>query len=231
MDSTLLEKKEDLLVQQYEAELIAARLFRYKVRRGLGVFYALVAAMPIVEIALYLLVPTLFVVAGLIAGYLVIYIIARLSGFSGLTRMQYSLDFLKGERGMIYDEKGYRRVSWSKSFVSFFLVIVLPWVAYSIADQEGYKTLSSLIVLILLAAIVTLEIHSRLKKSESKKRFNVFDRRAEDWAVIAGSLSIALLANVPGAPVWTWALVSPILLLSGIKSLYDAPKELALTAF
>jgi uncharacterized membrane protein YqjE len=221
---------DNLQQQRIEVELIAARLFRYRVRRGLGVFYSLIAIMPILGIILYLRVPTFFVVSGLIAGYLAIYIAARLCGFSGLSRMQYSLDFLKGERGMIYDERGYRRVSWTKSFASFFLLIVLPWLAYSIADQEGYTTLASIFILILIGTFVIIETLSRSRR-KNKKSFSVFDRRVEDWAIIVGSFSIALLANVSGAPVWTWALASPIFLFSGIKSLYDAPKELALVAF
>ena len=223
-------EKEEFLQQQTESELIAARLFRYKVRRGLGVFYALIAAMPIVGIVLYLTVPTLFVVSGLVAGYFAIYVVARLGGFSGLTRMQYSLDFLKGERGMIYDEKGYRWISWTKSFARFFLLIVLPWLAYSVADQEGYPTLASSFILILIASFIIIEILTRSKRKNTKS-ISVLDRRVEDWAVFLGSFSIALLANVPGAPVWTWALASPIFLISGIKSLYDAPKEIALVAF
>jgi hypothetical protein len=138
--------------------------------------------MPIVGITLYLTVPTFFVVCGLIAGYLVIYIVARLSGFSAKTRMQYSLDFLHGERGLTYDEKGYRRVSWTKSFLSFFLLIVLPWLAYSIADQEGYTTLSSLIVLTLITTWILVEIFSRRKRGSDKKGINVLDRKVEDWA-------------------------------------------------
>ena len=223
-------ESEKLQGQQTEVELIAARLFRYKVRRGLGVFYALVAIMPVFGIILYLTVPLLLVVSGLLCGYLTIYVVARVSGFQGLTRMQYSLDFLRGERGRIYDEKGYRRISWTKSFARFFLLIVFPWLAYSIADQEGYTSLASVFILILLGAFVFIEINSRLRR-KSKKGISVLDRRIEDWAIIIGSFSIALLANVSGAPVWTWALASPIFLLSGIKSLYDAPKELALVAF
>ena len=225
-----LGSKEDFLIQQAETELIAARLFRYRIRRGLGVFYALIAAMPVVGIILYLTLPTLFVVSGLIAGYLAIYVFSRLCGFSGLTRMQYSLDFLKGERGKVYDEKGYRWISWAKSFANFFLSIAFPWLAYSIADQEGYTTLASIFILILIAVYVTNETLGRLRHKD-KKTIRVIDRRVEDWSVIVGSFSIALLANVLGAPVWTWALASPIFLVSGIKSLYDAPKDLALVAF
>ncbi len=224
--------KDNLQQQQIEAELIAARLFRYRIRRGLGVFYALIAIMPVLGIILYLTVPILFVVSGLIAGYLAVYIIARFSGFEGLSRMQYSLDFLRGKRGTMYDEKGYRWISWTKSFASFFLLIAFLWLAYSIADQEGYTTLASIFILILIAAFGLLELFSRLKSKKDKvSSISVFERRAEDWLILMGSFSIALLANVPGAPVWTWIIASPIFLLAGIKSLYDAPKELALTAF
>jgi hypothetical protein len=223
-------ERNEILKEQIEVELIASRLFRYKVRRGLGVFYALMSVMPIVGIALYLTVPTVFVVAGLVIGYLAIYVIARLCGFSGLTRMQYSLDFLKGERGKTYNEKGYRRISWTKNFASFFLLIVLPWLVYSITAQEGYTTLSSFVIGVLIAVLVILELRTRSKQGD-EKCLRVFERRVEDWAIIIGSFSIAFLANIPGAPVWTWALASPIFLVSGIKSLYDAPKELALVAF
>jgi hypothetical protein len=223
--------KLNLQQQQIEAELIATRLFRYRIRRGLGVFYALITVMPVLGIVLYLTVPLLIVVSGLILGYLAIYIVARLSGFAGLTRMQYSLDFLRGKRGNVYDEKGYRWISWTKSFASFLLLVAFPWLAYSIADQEGYTTLASVFILALIAAFAVIEVLPRVRRKNEKKTFSVFERRAEDWTIIVGSFTIALLANVPGAPVWTWALASPIFLLSGIKSLYDAPKELALTAF
>ncbi len=224
-------EKGNLEQQQIDAELIAARLFRYKVRRGLGVFYTLIAIMPVLGIILYLTLPLLFVLSGLIAGYFAVYIVARLSGFAGLTRMQYSLDFLKGKRGMTYDEKGYRVISWSKSFASFFLLIALPWLAYSIADQEGQTTLSSIFILILIAVFAIVEAVTRLRDKKEKDSIRVFERRAEDWAIIIGSFSVALLANVSGAPVWTWAIASAIFLLAGIRSLYDAPKELALVAF
>ncbi len=225
-----METKE-LQRQQVEAELIAARLFRYKIRRGLGVFYALVAIMPVLGIILYLTVPILLVVSGLVAGYLVIYIAARLGGFEGLSRMQYSLDFLRGKKGRVYNEKSYRPISWTRSSASYFLLIVFPWLAYSIADQEGQTTLASIFILILIAVFAVVEIISWRRGKRDEKGVGVFEKRAEDWTILVGSFSIALLANVPGAPVWTWAVASPIFLLAGIKSLYDAPKELALVAF
>ena len=98
--------------------------------------------------------------------------------------MQYSLDFLKGKRGKIYNEKGYRLISWTKSFASFFLLIAFPWLAYSIADQEGHRTPASIFILILIAAYAIVEVISRLKGKKDKDTVRVFERRAEDWAII-----------------------------------------------
>ena len=212
-----------------EAELIAARLFRYRVRRGLGVFYALIALMPTMGVALYLTVSTVLVVSGIVVGYLAVWFVSRLCGFSGLTRMQYSLDFLVGERGPTYDEEGYRLVSWSKSLLSFIL-IVLPWLGYSIATQEGYPGVAVLILLIPVATLIRSEISWR-REGKNNARISILEKKVEDWIVIGGSLLIAILAILPGAPVWTWVLASPIFLLAGVKSLYDAPKELTLVAY
>jgi hypothetical protein len=217
--------KSTLQQQQIEVELIAARLFRYRARRGLGVFYSLMAIIFPWAIALYLTVPLPFVILGLIAAYLPIWFVAKLSGFSGLSRMEYSLDFLKGERGMIYDERGYRWTYWGKSLARYFATL-LPWFGYSIANQEGYPDVSAIFLLIVVAAFVSLEIFSR-----SRKKNGILERRVEDWAIIVGSLTIAFVANIPGAPVWTWTLATPLFLICGIKSLYEAPKELALVAF
>jgi hypothetical protein len=54
--------------QRIEAELIAARLFRFKARRGLGVLYSLASVVPLVAIILYATVPLTFAIAGAIAG-------------------------------------------------------------------------------------------------------------------------------------------------------------------
>lgn len=91
------------LQQQIETELIATRLFRFRARRGLGVFYSLISIVPIMGIILYLTVPLLLVVSGIIVAYFAVWYVARLCGFAGLTRMQYSLDFLRGKKGTIYE--------------------------------------------------------------------------------------------------------------------------------
>src|ERR1035438_5098197 len=96
----------DVLHQQrIEAELIAARLFRFRARRGVGVFYSLISIVPLLGLILYNTTPLLFAVAGGLTGILAIWFVSRLCGFGGFSKMQYSLDFLKGEKGTVYDEK------------------------------------------------------------------------------------------------------------------------------
>src|ERR1017187_1299241 len=140
----------DVLQQQrIEAELIAARLFRFRARRGLGVFYSLISILPLLGLILYNTTPLLFAVAGEMAGILAIWFVSRLCGFAAFSRMQYSLDFLKGERGTVYDEKRGLWLSWRRNFAWFF-VTVWPWFGYIIANGEGYPYLAALFLVILV---------------------------------------------------------------------------------
>jgi hypothetical protein len=85
--------------QRIEAELIAARLFRFRARRGLGVLYSLASVIPLMALILYATVPLPYAIAGTIVGTVAVWFVSRLCGFGEFSRMQYSMDFLKGEVG------------------------------------------------------------------------------------------------------------------------------------
>jgi hypothetical protein len=206
--------------QRIEAELIAARLFRFRARRGLGVLYSLASVVPLVGLILYATVPIPFAIAGVITGTIAVWLVARLCGFGGISRMQYSLDFLKGEGGTTYDEGRERRLSLGRNFV-WFLATVGPWLGYTIANEEGYPIFAGMF-LVILALIVGF--------SHPTREDRIVERRVEDWAFIAGIILIAFVAILPGVPEWTWALASPLFVFCGTKSLYEAPKEFALVA-
>ncbi|MDA4112430.1 MAG: hypothetical protein OK474_00060 [Thaumarchaeota archaeon] len=211
----------DVLQQQrIEAELIAARLFRFRARRGLGVLYSLASVVPLLALILYATVPIPFAIAGTLAGTIGVWLVARSCGFGGFSRMQYSLDFLKGDGGTTYDERMERRLSWRRNFV-WFLVTVGPGLGYTIANGEGYPIFAGMFLVILALA---------LGFSYPAKEDRIVEKRVEDWAFIAGFILIAFVAILPGAPVWTWALASPLFVFCGTKSLYEAPKEFALVA-
>ena len=215
---------ESEVLQQHriEAELIAARLFRFRARRGLGVFYSLISILPLLGLILYNTTSLPFAVVGEMAGILAIWFVSRLCGFSGFSKMQYSLDFLKGERGTVYDEKRGRWGSWRRN-LGWFLATLWPWFGYIIANGEGYPSFAALFLVFLVAELALI-----MRFSRSTKGDRILDRRVEDWAIIVGDISIGIIAILPGAPAWTWALASPLFVLCGTKSLYDAPKELAL---
>jgi hypothetical protein len=206
--------------QRIEAELIAARLFRFRARRGLGVLYSLASVIPLMALILYATVPLPYAIAGTIVGTVAVWFVSRLCGFGEFSRMQYSMDFLKGEGGTTYDEKRERRLSWRRNSV-WFLVTVGPWLGYTIANEEGYPIFAGMFLVIVALA---------LGFSYPTKEDRIVERRVEDWAFIAGIILIAFVAILPGAPVWTWALASPLFVFCGTKSLYEAPKEFALVA-
>jgi hypothetical protein len=79
----------DVLQQErIEAELIVAMLFRFRARRGLGVLYSLASVVPLMAIILFVTVPIAFAIAGTIAGSVAVWLVARLCGYGGFSRMQ-----------------------------------------------------------------------------------------------------------------------------------------------
>jgi uncharacterized membrane protein len=100
-------------------------------------------------------------------------------------------------------------------------VTVGPWLGYTIANEEGYHIFAGMFLVILALA---------LGFSRVTKKDRIVERRVEDWAFASGIILIAFVAILPGAPGWTWALASPLFVLCGTKSLYEAPKEFALVA-
>lgn len=216
----------DLFQQQLiEAELITTKLFRFRTRRILGIYYSLISIVPVLGTILSLRVPVPLVIAGTLAGLVVTWSVARLWGFGRFSKMQYSLDFLKGEKGYDYDEKRDSKLSFRKDLVRF-VAIVWPWFGYIIAIDGKHSFIAMFFpVLFILEFAVTRIL------SPPNKKGRILALKAEDWTMSLGCVIIAMIAITPGAPGWIWALASPLFIFSGIKSLYDAPKELAFVAF
>jgi len=210
--------------QRVEAELIAARLFRFRARRSVGVLYSLLSILPLTGVILAATVPVPFAVVAVVGGAVVAWYVARSSGLSGISKMQYSLDFLKGEKGMAYDAN---KDVWlaRRTNIGWFLASAWPWFGYVVAIMEGSRLFAAIFMLIFVAEFAAMVGLSHLPKVSS-----IFEWRLEDWAFVMGDVGIAFAALIPGAPSWTWVLATPLFVLCGLKSLYDAPKELALVA-
>lgn len=208
--------------QRIEAELIAARLFRFRARRSLGVLYSLCSILPLLGVILFATVPFPVAVAGSVAGILSVWFAARASGLAHLSRMQYGLDFIKGEKGAVYDAK---KEIWlaRRTSLSWFLASAWPWAGYIVAASEGFQLVAAIFMAVFVAEFVAIASFGHFTKASS-----IFEWRLEDWAFVIGDIAIAFAFLIPGAPSWLWVVATPLFILCGTKSLYDAPKELAL---
>jgi hypothetical protein len=215
--------EEQVLQQQrMEAELISARLFRFRARRSIGVLYSLCSILPLMGVVLFATTPLPFSVAGMVGGILLVWFAARSSGLGQLARMQYSLDFLKGGKGAVYDARGEIWLS-RRTNLTWFLASAWPWFGYILASSEGFQLFAAIFMLIFVAEFIAITAFGQLTRKNS-----ILEWRFEDWAFILGDVCIAFAVLVPGAPSWLWVFATPLFVLCGTKSLYDAPKELAM---
>lgn len=208
--------------QRVEAKVAMLRIFRFKARRGVGVFYALVS---LLLLAVWTIVRTfsspILVFAGLVTGASVMWYVARAAGFRGYDRMAYSLEFLEGGEALVRD-----RTRWYTN-PTFFRMVTLCWAAVFVAaEAEGLSTLSLAILTVGSAQAVFLRVFIL-----SRSRDGVLETRPEDWVVNAVYPLMLISFVATGSPIDGVLLSVPIYLVAGLKSLYDAPKELSRVAF
>ena len=184
--------------------------------------YSLCSVLPLLGVILFATVPQPLAIAGVVAGILTVWFAARSSGLANLCRMQYGLDFIKGERGAFYDA---RREIWlsRRTNLAWFLASAWPWVGYIVATSEGSPLFAAVFMAVFVAEFVAITWFGHFTKASS-----VFEWRLEDWAFVLGDVVIAFAALIPGAPSWLWVFATPLFVLCGTKSLYEAPKELVL---
>jgi len=205
--------------QRKEAGDIVYRWFRFRVRRGLGLFYSLLSFLPVFGSILGTLFASENVaLVGVTVGIVCIWIVSRTAGFQGFGRMRGTIELLKenepGGRG-----RELRRTA------TFLFVAVWPWVAYAAASALGQRYLEVLFAVVWLAEFIAYRIFSLRHNANP-----IVSHRVEDWLVVfcipVAALVSALLVLPYAPPLYGFVLGSPFLLFAGIKSLYDAPKEL-----
>ena len=156
---------------------------------------------------------------GVTVGIVCIWILSRTAGFQGFGRMRSTIDLLKEDGSARGGTREWQRTT------TFLFIAVWPWVAYAVANALGQRYLEVLFALIWLVEFVAYRIYS-LRRNKNP----IVSHTIEDWLVVF-CIPIAALVSaiqiVPNAsPFFGFLLASPFLLLAGIKSLYDAPKEL-----
>lgn len=206
--------------QRKEAGEIVYRWFRFRARRGLGLFYSLLSFLPLIGSILGTLFASEDVtLAGITVGIVCFWVVARVAGFRGFGRMRSTIELLKEDVPMGGRSQDLKRAA------TFVVIVLWPWIAYAVATTMGNAPLEVLFALVWLVEFVTFRVVT-LKRNKNP----IVGLRIEDWVVIVSIPVAALLSafqivsNAP--PFFGFTLVSPLLLFSGLKSLYDAPKEL-----
>jgi len=205
--------------QRKEAGDIVYRWFRFRVRRSLGLFYSLLSVLPVLGSILGTLVSQNVALVGVTVGIVCIWIAARSVGFQGFGRMRSTIDLLKED-----DSAGGRGRELRRT-ATFLFISVWPWVAYAAASVLGQRLLEVLFALIWLLEFVAYRVFTL-----RRNRNPIVSHTIEDWLVVF-CIPIAALVSavqiIPNAsPFFGFVLGSPFLLFAGVKSLYDAPKEL-----
>jgi hypothetical protein len=197
---------------------IALAVFRFRARRGVGVFYTLFCIVPLLQAILTVLsTPNYVTQISIIAALILIYVVARLAGFQRFSQMSAAIDLYEGRQE---DQRLSKRLT--KILREGLVTPILPIIAIGVILVVGANS----ITIPIAGAFLALALYVNLKARSIRSKDRILPRRLQDWLVIS-SLPLIVVLVVFGLPLWvTMAVVMPIWLGAGIKSLLDAPQEL-----
>lgn len=212
---------ESIEQQRREVNQMALRAFRFKARRGVGIFYVLLSTLIPISVVLDVVFHSSYlVIAGIVAACSAIWFVSRALGFQGFSRMAYSIDLLNGREQVRQNLFGLDRFGLLR-FAFFFW----PWIALLIAEVRGVSPVIGMafpLTWITELVIYRAFSHSRVNTS------GILEYRSEDWVVLVSLIAAPILAVMPGLPRLGFLFASIVWLIAGVKSLNDAPNELAL---
>jgi hypothetical protein len=204
--------------QLMEAKAAMLRMFRFSARRGIGVFYSLYSLFLLAVAELLKLVASPYLtLAGVIVAGAALWYFSKAAGFRGFDRMAYSLEFLEGGESLAA-----RRQRWYSRPAFFRLASIFWGGAFVVARVEGASSLSLLFLTAWMTQIALLRVFAFSGGDD----VGVFERRLEDWAVVAVLPLMVICFAATGSLALGYLVAAPIYLVSGLKSLYDAPGEL-----
>lgn len=208
----------DLEREQQNPKDIALALFRFRARRGIGVYYALLSTAPIlVGIMDTLFAPPYLTIisAGLLV--LTILFLARSAGMKRFTQMRLAMDL--SEQNM----QKQHRLNRALEATRIVLVTLLPLVAAVVFQVTGSAILGSLVLVAFVAYVVAYYIFVFSRQAKD----SVLPWRIEDWLVAVFPPTLLLFSFFQAINTTTY-LTSLLLLflLVGVKSSYEAPQAL-----
>jgi len=201
---------------------IALAIFRFKVRRGIGVYYTLLATLPLLLIFLNSLSAPTYL-AAISAGVLApgILFFASATGMNRFTQMRFVMNLLDQDPKVRNERHRINRLLDGARTV---LIAFLPLVAAAIFAITDSAVLGSVALIVYLVYVLSYYIFVFSKQPTD----NVLPWRVEDW-LVAVLPSVLLVLGFFQAISSSTVLVLLLLLflLVGLKSSYQAPQAIA----
>lgn len=208
-----MDSVEELIRRQRQTEEIALRLFRFKTRRGIGVAYTFATVMVIFTLIaasnVRFIYPTLFLVAITPA---VVILGSGLFGYRGVVRMNYAVALASGR---FESERGYVALE-----ILTIVILTWPWLVFTALENFGYSGSAYIFPPLYVAELfVFLVVGYRTRGRPT------INWRIEDTIFFLSLCIASLLVIVPSIGIMGFEFALPVWILSGLKSLYEAPKE------
>jgi DNA-binding MarR family transcriptional regulator len=214
-------RKFELEDERQEPRNIALALFRFKARRGIGVYYTLLATVPIL-VALFDTYSAPSYLTLISVGLLILSILflARWAGMKRFYQMRLVMAFFEQQNEGEKQRLKLRGVLGSARTV---LITLLPLIAAAVFVSTGSAILASGVLIGLVSYMIAYYIFVFSRQLADA----VLPWQVEDWLIVALPTTLLLLSffRVIGTTPYLVSLLL-LLLLAGLKSSYDAPQAL-----
>ncbi len=199
---------------RHDAGEMAIRIFRFRARRGIGVFYGSFSILVMASFLLDSLFNSL-VLLGIvwIAGGFAVWYLSRISGFVAFGRMEYTMSLLE-DRETERERKG--RVAIIRTYSNR----IWPWLVFIILLGLGYVDIA-----VWFPLIWVILMFVKWHRGFSKKGSIIVEFKTEDWVFSASLAIAAFLVIFPGIGLEGFVFALPFFTFASLRSLYSAPEE------
>ncbi len=203
----------ELVRQQRQTEEIALRMFRFKSRRGIGVAYSFASVMVIITLIVSSVVQNIYMTLAMVAitPSLVIFG-SGIFGYKGIGRMNHAIGLISG------------RIGIDNGSIALEILVVMtltwPWLTFTALENFGYAGYAYVFPPIYVIELIAFLIIGFKTRSQV-----TIDWRIEDTTFLISICLASLLVIIPEIGTLGFELALPVWIVSGLKSLYDAPKE------
>jgi hypothetical protein len=198
---------------------IALAAFRFRARRGIGVFYASLSTIPVLVTLLNAYpLPGYVYVVSLVLLMIAIWLVSRAAGMRGFTHMSKAID--------LYDhvkQKSPKKRSDLLKLTRALFLFIFPFALFALIASYNQNALAAAVIFVWVIVWALLNILSYSRQSKD----GIVCMHIEDWIALPITMGLLILNSLPVVGLWVkFGFAAPVLLVAGVKSLYEAPEEL-----